>query len=102
RVILPHTVPVGVEFGVMLVVEGGERFEVATFRSDDAYVDGRRPTAVHFGSAREDARRRGFTINALFEDPLTGAIHDFVGGVGDLRAGGGRAIGDPAARIARR
>jgi len=98
--IFPRTVPVGAQFGVILVVEGGERFEVATFRSDDAYVDGRRPTAVHFGSAREDARRRDFTINALFEDPLTGEIHDFVGGVADLRAGVVRAIGDPAARIA--
>ena len=95
-----RTVPVGVQFGVVLVVERGMRFEVATFRSDDAYVDGRRPTAVHFGSAREDAARRDFTVNALFEDPLTGAIHDFVGGVSDLRAGLIRAIGDPGARIA--
>jgi len=95
-----RTVPVGVQFGVVLVVEGGARFEVATFRSDDAYVDGRRPIAVHFGSAREDACRRDFTINALFEDPLSGEIHDFVGGVADLHAGVIRAIGDAAARIA--
>ena len=100
REIFPRTVPVGAQFGVILVVEGDERFEVATFRSDDAYVDGRRPTAVHFGSAREDACRRDFTINALFEDPLTGKIHDFVGGIADLRAGVVRAIGDAAARIA--
>src|SRR5262249_9524607 len=65
--IFPRTVPVGAQFGVILVVEHGARFEVATFRSDDAYVDGRRPSAVHFGSALEDARRRDFTINALFE-----------------------------------
>src|SRR5262249_20458004 len=84
RALFPRTVPVGVQFGVILVVEHGERFEVATFRSDDAYVDGRRPSAVHFGSARDDAGRRDFTINALFEDPLTGEVHDFVAGVADL------------------
>ncbi len=95
-----RTVPVGVQFGVVLVLEGNVRVEVATFRSDDAYVDGRRPSAVHFGSAREDAARRDFTLNALFEDPLTGELHDFVGGVADLRAGLIRAIGDPRARIA--
>jgi len=82
------------------VVEDGACFEVATFRSDDAYLDGRRPSAVHFGSARDDAGRRDFTINALFEDPLTGEVHDFVGGVADLRAGVIRAIGDANARIA--
>src|SRR4030095_14471396 len=95
-----RTVPVGVQFGVVLVVERGLRFEVATFRSDDAYVDGRRPTAVHFGSAREDAARRDFTVNALFEDPVTGELIDLVDGVGDLRAGLTRASVDPGARIA--
>lgn len=100
RALFPRTVPVGVQFGVILVVEDGARFEVATFRSDDAYVDGRRPSAVHFGSARDDAGRRDFTINALFEDPLSGEVHDFVGGVADLRAGVIRAIGDAGARIA--
>jgi tRNA nucleotidyltransferase/poly(A) polymerase len=100
RALFPRTVPVGVQFGVILVVEDGARFEVATFRSDDAYVDGRRPSAVHFGSAQDDAGRRDFTINALFEDPLTGEVHDFVGGVADLHAGVIRAIGDAGARIA--
>ncbi len=95
-----RTVPVGVQFGVVLVLEGDLRIEVATFRSDAAYVDGRRPSAVHFGSARDDAARRDFTINALFEDPVSGEVHDFVGGVADLRAGIVRAIGDPRARIA--
>jgi tRNA nucleotidyltransferase/poly(A) polymerase len=98
--LFPRTVPVGAQFGVILVVERGARFEVATFRSDDAYVDGRRPSAVHFGSAEEDACRRDFTINALFEDPLTGEIRDFVGGVADLHDGAIRAIGDATARIA--
>jgi poly(A) polymerase len=100
RALFSRTVPVGVQFGVILVVEDGARFEVATFRSDAAYVDGRRPSAVHFGSARDDAGRRDFTINALFEDPLSGEVHDFVGGVADLRAGVIRAIGDAGARIA--
>jgi poly(A) polymerase len=95
-----RTVPVGVQFGVVLVIERGMRFEVATFRSDEAYVDGRRPSAVHFGSLEDDAARRDFTVNALYEDPLNGEVHDLVGGIADLRAGVIRAIGDPHARIA--
>src|SRR5512144_270505 len=87
-----RTVPVGIQFGVVLVLSGDDRFEVATFRSDEAYVDGRRPSAVHFGSAREDALRRDFTINALFLDPLRGELIDHVGGRDDLRAGVVRAI----------
>jgi poly(A) polymerase len=94
-----RTVPVGVHFGVILVVEQGVPFEVATFRSDDVYVDGRRPVRVHFASAREDALRRDFTINALFLDPLSGEVVDFVDGQADLRAGVIRAIGDPRARL---
>src|SRR5207244_1385552 len=100
QALFPRTVPVGAQFGVVLVIADGMPVEVATFRSDAAYVDGRRPSAVHFGSAREDARRRDFTINALFLDPLTGEVVDFVGGQADLRAGIIRAIGDPRARIA--
>ena len=99
QALFPRTIPVGVQFGVVLVVAGGMPVEVATFRSDAAYVDGRRPSAVHFGSAREDALRRDFTINALFLDPLTGDVVDFVGGQADLRAGIIRAIGDAHARI---
>jgi poly(A) polymerase len=100
RALFPRTVPVGVQFGVILVLEHGASFEVATFRSDDAYVDGRRPSRVHFGSAREDALRRDFTINALLMDPLDGEVVDFVGGRADLEAGVIRAIGDARARIA--
>jgi len=98
--LFPRTVPVGAEFGVILVVERGLPFEVATFRSDDAYVDGRHPSQVHFGSARDDAQRRDFTINALFLDPLSGEVVDFVGGRRDLSAGVIRAIGDARSRIA--
>src|SRR5207302_2077439 len=90
----------GAQFGVVLVVADGMAVEVATFRSDAAYVAGRRPCAVHFGSAREDALRRDFTVNALFLDPLTGEVVDFVAGQADLRAGIIRAIGDAGARIA--
>jgi poly(A) polymerase len=100
RGLFSRTVPVGVHFGVILVVEQGVPFEVATFRSDDVYVDGRRPLRVHFASAREDALRRDFTINALFLDPLSGKVVDFVDGQADLRTGVIRAIGDPGARIA--
>jgi poly(A) polymerase len=100
RALFSRTVPVGMQFGVVLVLLGDERFEVATFRADDAYVDGRRPTAVHFGSARDDAQRRDFTINAMYWDPLTDEIIDLVGGRDDLRAGIIRAIGDARARIA--
>src|SRR4029078_12852332 len=75
-------------------------FEVATFRADDAYVDGRRPTSVRFTTAEEDARRRDFTINALFLDPTPHRAVDFVDGQADLRRGVIRAIGDARARIA--
>src|SRR6185369_12905521 len=99
RKLFRRTVGVGAAFGVILVMEGDFQFEVATFRSDDAYIDGRHPTAVHFASAERDAQRRDFTVNALFQDPATGAVIDFVGGQADLRAGVIRAIGDAHARI---
>ena len=94
-----RTVAVGARFGVILVLEGDAQFEVATFRSDDAYIDGRHPSAVHFANAEQDAQRRDFTINALFQDPITGEVIDFVGGRADLEAGVIRAIGDAPARI---
>lgn len=100
RTLFKRTVPVGMRFGVILVLDGPYRFEVATFRSDAAYVDGRRPSAVHFGTAEQDAQRRDFTINALLADPFTGEVIDHVGGRADLRAGVIRAIGDAQARIA--
>jgi poly(A) polymerase len=99
RKLFRRTVGVGAAFGVILVLDGDFQFEVATFRSDDAYLDGRHPTAVHFATAEADAQRRDFTINALFQDPIDGRVIDFVGGRADLAAGIVRAIGDPAARI---
>src|SRR5262249_9866098 len=71
-----HTVPIGAQFGVILVVEEEESFEVATFRSDSGYADGRHPSAVRFGSIEEDAKRRDFTINAMYFDPQTDEIID--------------------------
>ena len=98
--LFPHTYAVGAHFGVILVVENGFQFEVATFRSDDAYVDGRHPSAVHFSSPEEDAKRRDFTINGMFYDPVAEKVIDFVGGSADIEAKLVRAIGDPAQRFA--
>jgi poly(A) polymerase len=97
--LFPKTIPVGVQFGVVIVVHDGETVEVATFRADDVYVDGRHPTAVHFSSPEDDARRRDFTINGMFLDPVSDTVIDYVGGQADLASGIIRAIGDPAARI---
>jgi len=98
--IFPRTYAVGAHFGVIVVLENGLQFEIATFRSDDVYLDGRRPSEVHFSSPEEDARRRDFTINGMFFDPPNDAVIDFVGGREDLAAGIVRAIGDPAQRFA--
>jgi poly(A) polymerase len=95
-----RTYAVGAHFGVIVVLENEFQFEVATFRSDDIYVDGRRPTAVHFSSPEEDAKRRDFTINGMFFDPEKDEVIDFVGGRADLDAKLIRAIGEPAQRFA--
>ena len=98
--LFPRTYAVGAHFGVIVVLENGFQFEVATFRSDDVYLDGRRPSEVHFSSPEEDARRRDFTINGMFFDPAKNEVIDFVGGRDDLKAKLIRAIGDPAQRFA--
>nr|MBA2431960.1 CCA tRNA nucleotidyltransferase [Chthoniobacterales bacterium] len=95
-----RTYAVGAHFGVIVVLEEGLQFEVATFRSDGAYVDGRRPEAVTFSTAEEDAARRDFTINGMFFDPVCEEVIDFVGGRADLEARVIRAIGKPAQRFA--
>lgn len=97
--IFARTYAVGAHFGVIVVVEADFQFEVATFRSDDAYVDGRHPTAVHFSSPEEDAKRRDFTINGMFYDPVTETVIDFVDGRADLEKKLIRAIGEPAQRF---
>jgi poly(A) polymerase len=99
RRLFPRTVPVGVQFGVVLVIQDGIRIEVATFRRDGAYLDHRHPTHVEFCGAREDALRRDFTINGMFLDPETNEVLDYVGGRDDLQAGVLRAIGNPADRF---
>ena len=93
------TIPVGAQFGVVLVVEEEHQFEVATFRSDDAYVDGRRPESVRYASPEQDAQRRDFTINGLFFDPVDGRIVDFVGGRADIERKLVRTIGEPSHRF---
>ena len=99
-------IEVGASFGVIEVLgpkdDAGEwlKVQVATFRSDGTYSDGRRPDTVTFSSPEEDAARRDFTINGLFADPLTGELFDYVGGRADLTAKVLRAIGDPEARFA--
>lgn len=91
---------VGRHFGVLQVESGGDWIEVATFRTEGPYSDGRHPDSVQFSNAREDAQRRDFTINGLFLDPLPGTVIDFVGGRADLDARVVRAVGDPQARFA--
>ncbi len=99
RSIFPRARGVGASFGVMLVSRSGCDIEVATFRSDFAYEDGRRPGRVRYGTASEDARRRDFTINGLFEVPSDGRIVDLVGGRADIESRILRAIGDPEDRF---
>ncbi len=99
--LFPDARLVGASFGVVLVREGDDEIQVATFRSDLSYPDHRHPEAVVFEKdPRQDVLRRDFTINGLLEDPLSGEVLDFVGGRADLAAGIIRAIGDPAARFA--
>ena len=100
QALFPRTYAVGAHFGVIIVLEDGFQFEVATFRSDEAYIDGRHPSAVHFSSPDEDARRRDFTINGMFLDPASDKVIDLVGGQADIGAKLVRAIGEPGQRLA--
>lgn len=97
-----RTIPLGASFGVITVLgpkEAGQ-IEVATFRTDGGYSDGRHPDQIEFSTPQHDAQRRDFTINGLFYDPVAGEVLDYVGGEADLAAGILRAIGNPRARIA--
>ena len=97
-----RTVAIGASFGVVMIPGTHRRqgqVEVATFRSDGEYLDGRHPQSVRFCSAREDAQRRDFTINGMFFDPISETVIDYVGGIEDLNRKIVRAIGDPAARF---
>ena len=105
RSLFRRTAAVGASFGVILVKDAGQVVEVATFRADGSYSDSRRPDSVRFSTPEEDARRRDFTVNALFLDPLeppnsSTRVIDFVGGLPDLHARVLRAVGDPDRRLA--
>ena len=97
--IFPKTSPIGVQFGVVLVIYRGHPFEVATFRSDAAYIDGRRPSGVVFTDAQTDVLRRDFTINGLLYDPVEMRVIDYVSGQEDIRDRIVRAIGNPQKRF---
>lgn len=99
QALFPKTVAVGAAFGVVVVVTDAGPIEVATFRAEGAYSDGRHPDSVSFGDPEADARRRDFTVNGLFLDPARGEVVDFVGGRSDLDRKVLRAIGDPGARF---
>ncbi len=94
-----RTVAVGAHFGVICVLEAGHEFQVASFRADGLYIDGRRPETVTFSTPEQDAQRRDFTVNGLFYDPIAERLIDYVDGQRDLAARMLRAIGDPAARF---
>lgn len=94
-----HVLLVGAQFGVAMVIHRGRKVEVTTFRSDESYSDGRRPDAVRFSDAKQDALRRDFTINGMFYDPVADEVIDYVGGREDLKRGVIRTIGKPDDRF---
>ena len=97
--LFPQTHAVGKSFGVILVVEHGHTFEVATFRAESDYTDGRRPNTVTFSDAQTDASRRDFTVNGLFMDPRSDTVHDWGGWQEDLEKRRLRTIGHPTERF---
>ena len=98
--LFPDSLAVGAKFGVIVVTEGPVHVEVATFRSDGGYSDGRHPDHVEYArTPEEDVKRRDFTINGLMLDPFTNHVLDYVGGRDDLRAGIIRAVGNPTERF---
>ena len=99
RRIFAATIPVGAQFGVVLVLIDEQPFEVASFRHDGAYLDGRHPSEVRYGSLEEDVRRRDFTINGMIYDPIDERVIDLVGGKRDLDRRSVRAIGNPQERF---
>lgn len=97
--LFPRSDSIGAHFGVILVKRGGHSFEIATFREDGPYSDGRRPDEVRYSTPEKDARRRDFTVNGMFYDPVADSLIDFVGGRQDLRDEILRAIGVPSERF---
>ena len=94
-----RTLEIGAQFGVIMVMVGNEQIEVATFRTEDGYVDGRRPSNVHYSDAEHDASRRDFTINGMFYDPVEEKVLDYVNGQADLKLKLIKTIGDPIKRF---
>ena len=99
QTLFTRTVPVGIDFGVVIVLHHQHSHEVATFRTDGSYSDGRRPDSVRFATLKEDISRRDFTVNGLVLDPETLEVIDLTGGLGDLQRGVIRTIGDATARF---
>ena len=97
--LFPKSNAIGAHFGVILVKANGFPFEIATFRHDGSYKDGRHPESVSFTTPEDDASRRDFTVNGLFQNPQSGEIIDFVNGQQDLKAQCLRAIGNPTERF---
>ncbi len=97
--LFPKTIRVGAKYGVVIVVCEEGMVEVATFRVDGPYLDGRHPSSVIFTEEEQDAQRRDFTINAMFYDPEQDTVLDYVGGMDDLTSGVIRAVGDPLRRF---
>jgi poly(A) polymerase len=99
QTIFQKTIPVGINFGIVIVVEEGHQFEVATFRKESEYVDGRRPEKIETATPEEDALRRDFTINGMFFDPLKEILFDFVQGKEGIQKEWIQAIGNPHHRF---
>lgn len=99
QALFPKTIPVGIAFGICIVVVEGHHFEVASFRKEKGYIDGRRPTDIEPATPEEDAQRRDFTINGMFYDPIEKKIYDYVGGQKDLQNKIIKAIGNPHERF---
>jgi poly(A) polymerase len=97
--LFPHTIAIGAKFGVVAVIVENHPYEVAAFRSDDVYEDGRHPSNIQFSSAKDDVFRRDFTINGLLMDPASGEIFDYVHGRADIEKKIIRTIGDPDSRF---
>lgn len=97
--LFPHTLLVGISFGVVIVILEGQQFEVSSFRKDFEYLDGRKPSRIELTGPREDALRRDFTINGMFYDPIQREIYDYVHGVEDIKNQVIRTIGNPDERF---
>ncbi len=97
--LFPHTALIGAEFGVVTVFLDSRPYQVATFRREGPYLDGRRPSSVEYADLREDVRRRDFTVNALAYDPIEDRLLDVTGGLADLERRTLRTVGDPVVRF---